>query len=394
MLLSPVLARWVIAPLGRIVGHPFGMVGQLARTNAIRNPRRTAATAFALTIGLVLVAGVAVLGSSAKASVAKLVNTSVRADYILTTRVSVGVPQAAVAAARKLDGVRSITELHELSASIDGKHYFGDAVDGPLGDAVDLHLEQGSLAISGDAMLVSHHTAAQRGWRLGSSHTFSIPGEAPITRKITGSYSDNQLIGPWLVSGDVYRALTPASQRTDIVALLHASPGANLSALRRGLERVTNRFYVVDVQSRSEFEGQVASQINGLIGLLYGLLGLAIVIAILGIITTLALSVIERRREVGMLRAIGMQRAGVRRTIYLESLLIAVFGATLGLALGLGYGALLTNALHDQGLDVLSVPWAQSVGFLAVAAVIGVLSAVWPSIRAARTRPLAAIGAP
>jgi putative ABC transport system permease protein len=147
----------------------------------------------------------------------------------------------------------------------------------------------------------------------------------------------------------------------------------------------------VTVQNREEFKGSVASEIDGLLGLLYGLLGLAIVIAILGIINTLALSVVERRREIGMLRAVGMQRKQVRRTIYVESLLIAVFGAALGLVLGITYGSLFTRTLRSQGLDTLSVPWGEAVAFLVVAAVVGVLAALWPGARAARTRPLEAI---
>jgi putative ABC transport system permease protein len=151
---------------------------------------------------------------------------------------------------------------------------------------------------------------------------------------------------------------------------------------------------VVDVRNRSEFQGYIASQINGLLGLLYGLLGLAIVIAILGIINTQALSVIERRREIGMLRAVAMQRKQVRRTIYLESLLIAVFGATLGVTLGITFGSLFTRTLRGQGLDALSVPWSQAVLFLVLAAVVGVLAALWPGFRAARTPPLSAIAEP
>jgi len=145
------------------------------------------------------------------------------------------------------------------------------------------------------------------------------------------------------------------------------------------------------VQNRDQFKGQIAAQVNGLVGLVYGLLGLAIVIAILGIVNTLALSVVERRREIGMLRAVGMQRKQVRRTIYLESLLIAVFGAALGLVLGIAYGTLFARTLKGQGLSTLSVPWGQSVLFLVVAAIVGVLAALWPGIRAARTRPLEAI---
>jgi putative ABC transport system permease protein len=148
---------------------------------------------------------------------------------------------------------------------------------------------------------------------------------------------------------------------------------------------------VVQVENRSEFKGSVAAQIDQLLALLYGLLGLAIVIAILGIINTLALSVVERRREIGMLRAIGMRRGQVRRTIYVESALIALFGAVVGVALGLTFGALFVHTLREQGLSEISVPWGQAVLFLVLAAIVGVLAALWPAVRAARTPPLAAI---
>ncbi len=390
LLLSPVLARWIIEPLGRVVGRPFGTIGRLARTNAVRNPRRTAATGFALTVGLVLVAGVAVLGSSAKASVKALVDNHIRADFLLTSQLSVGVPHAAATAARAVDGVETITELHSVSAALDGKHDFGTAVDGPLASVFSVPIVRGRLDLA-NGMLVSADTAKQHDWQIGSRHTLTVAGRPPQRRTVTGIYANNALLGPWLVDGGAYRALTPSSLRNDEVALVSAAPRTDAAALRAGLERATNDFYVVDVQSRSDFAGSVAADINGLIGLLYGLLALAIVIAILGIVNTLALSVVERRREIGMLRAVGMQRKQVRRTIYLESLLIAVFGAALGLGIGVGYGALFTDALRDQGLNVLSVPWLQSALFLVIAAVVGVLAAGWPGIRAARTSPLAAI---
>jgi putative ABC transport system permease protein len=391
MLLSPALARVFIAPLGRVVGRPFGAVGELARTNAVRNPRRTAATAFALTVGLLLVSGIAVVGASMKASVNALVENSVTADYVLTTQSAVDVPPAAAAAAARVDGVGSMTTLHVVSAVLDGTHYDGLGVDGPLAPVLKLEVEHGAAQPAGHSLLISHKTATDRGWALGSTHILSVPGGGQVTETVTGIYADTQLLGPWLVSGEVYRALTPVDRRADIVALVKAAPGADLDALRVGLERATNSYYVVDVQTPDEFRGDVAAQVDGLLGLLYGLLGLAIVIAILGIINTLALSVVERRREIGMLRAVGMQRKQVRRAIYLESALIAVFGAVLGVGLGLGYGTLFARTLRGQGMDQLSVPWGQAVLFLALAAVVGLLAALWPGIRAARTRPLAAI---
>lgn len=391
MLLSPVLAGWIISPLGRLIGRPFGAVGQLARTNAIRNPRRTAATAFALTLGLVLVSGIAVVGASMKSSINAMFDNNVTADYILTTQVELSLPAPAAAAAAKVSGVGSITELHSLSALVDGTHRSGTAVDGPLGPVFKLDLLQGSPETTGNSLVVSQTTAKDRGWTLGSQHVFTVPGGQQLTETVTGIYADNQLLGPWLVDGAVYRALTPKNEWSDEVALIKAAPGADPAALRAGLEQATADYYVVTVQDKDQFKGSVAAQINGLLGLLYGLLGLAIVIAILGIINTLALSVVERRREIGMLRAVGMQRKQVRRTLYLESLLIAVFGAVLGLVLGLSYGALFTRTLKSQGLDHLSVPWGQAVIFLLLAAVVGVLAALWPGVRAARTRPLEAI---
>jgi putative ABC transport system permease protein len=391
MLLSPVFARWVIYPLGQVVGRPFGMVGQLARTNAVRNPRRTAATAFALTLGLVLVTGIAVVGSSMKASINKLFADNVTADYILTTDASVSVPVAAAAAARAVPGVASVTQLQTVQAEVDGQARAGTSIDGPLTAAVRVHMEAGSVDTSGHHMIVSRKVADERHWTMGTTHTLAVPRIAPITVTVTGIFADDQLIGPWAVSGDVYRALTPKNEWADDVALVRTADGADLGAVRAGLEKATNGFYVVDVRNRTEFKGMVAGQIDGLLGLLYGLLGLAIVIAILGIINTQALSVIERRREIGMLRAVGMQRKQVRRMVYLESLLIAVFGAFLGVAVGLVFGSLFTRTLRSQGLGTLSVPWAQAGIFLVLAAMVGVLAALWPGFRAARTPPLSAI---
>lgn len=391
MLTAPVLFRWVVVPLGRLVGAPFGTVGQLARTNAVRNPRRTAATAFALTLGLVLVAGIAVIGSSVKASLGKIVDDTVTADYIVSTSSDISVPQPATAAVERVPGVGTTTKLYDLGVFINGKHQWGTGVDGPLASTVKVDLVAGRVDVTGHNLMVSQNKADKNGWQVGDTVRFSATGVAPVTEHIAGIYQVNQLLGPFLASGEVYRAVTPRADWASFAVLVDRAPGTSLDQLRAGLERATNPYYVVTVEDKDGFKGDIANQVNGLIGLLYGLLGLAIVIAILGIINTLALSVIERRREIGMLRAIGMQRGQVRRTVYLESLLIAVFGAVLGLVLGLSYGSLFTRSLDAAGLDRLSVPWGQALLFLVLAGIVGVLAALWPGIRAARTRPLSAI---
>ncbi len=225
LLLSPVFARWVIDPLGRLIGRPFGVSGRLARTNAVRNPRRTAATGFALTLGLVLVTGIAVVGASMKASLGKLFDDNVRAAYILTTGTQVQVPLGAAQAARAVGGVASLTELHTVVARIEGATRFGTAVDGPLTPVLRVHLLHGSADTSGQRMIVSETTAKDRHWTMGSSHRLTVPGRPTQTLTVTGIFTDDQLVGDWAVSGAVYRALTPPNNRSDDVALVDCGAG-------------------------------------------------------------------------------------------------------------------------------------------------------------------------
>ncbi|MEO6502655.1 MAG: FtsX-like permease family protein [Jatrophihabitantaceae bacterium] len=388
---APALSRPVIAVIGAGLGPVFGTVGRLARTNAVRNPRRTAATAFALTLGLMLVTTIAVFGASAKKSINGLIDNDVTADYILTGPDAIGVPVAAAPAVAKVSGVAATVQLHFVQVRIDGRTEYGTGVDGPLEQVLRVQLLQGSADLSGRDLLVSQKWAKDNDWRVGSTVAMRTPDQNVVDTRIGGIYEDSQLLGNWLASGTLYRELTPSRLLADEVVLVKAAPGADLVALRGGLERATDPLVVVQVQDREQFKGEGASQINALLAVLYGLLALAIVIAVLGIINTLALSVVERRREIGMLRAVGVLRPQLRRTIYLESMLIAVFGAIVGVALGLSFGTLFVRTLREQGLDQVSAPIGQAVLMLVLAAVVGVLAALWPAARAARTPPLAAI---
>jgi putative ABC transport system permease protein len=250
---------------------------------------------------------------------------------------------------------------------------------------------QGVGGLTGHNIMVAKDKADSSHWTLGSTVVMTSPDGKVINTRVTGIYEHNSLLGDWLTSGELYREVTPSNLLQNMVVLVKAKPGADLAALRTDLENATAPYLVVDVQDREQFKGTQASQINALLGVLYGLLALAIVIAILGIINTLALSVVERRREIGMLRAVGMLRPQVRRTIYLESMLIALFGALVGLALGLTFGSLFVRTLRDQGLDHIAIPVSQSIVMLVLSALVGVLAALWPAVRAARTKPLEAI---
>lgn len=391
LLAAPALSRPVLGGLGVVFAKPFGAIGRLARTNAVRNPRRTAATAFALTLGLMLVSVIGVFGASAKASVGALVDTGVKADYMLQGPDMIGVPAGVGTAARTVHGVAEAATAHDVPVKIDGKDASGIAFDAPLDDVLSLTMREGQRGIAGTDMLVSESAAKENNWMLGSPVTMTSRDGEDVTVTVTGIYEDNRLVGSWVVSNDVYQRVTSIAARMDHVVLVNAAPGTDLATLRTDLEAATKQFVVVQVLDREQFKGQQAAQIDTLLAVLYGLLALAVVIAILGIVNTLALSVVERRREIGMLRAVGMQRAQVRRTIYLESMLIAVFGAIVGVVLGVVFGWGFVRTLADQGLGQLAVPWGQVVGMLIGSAVVGVLAALWPAIRAARTRPLEAI---
>ncbi len=390
-LAAPSLSRPVVGALGAVITRPFGAIGRLARTNSVRNPRRTAATAFALMLGLMLVTVIGVLGSTAKASVDSLVDTGVEADYILSGPQSIGVPTGATTAAQEVTGVDRTAVLHPVFVTIAGQEEYGAAIDGSPEGLLELSMVQGTADLDSDGFSVSETEAANRGWTVGTEVTFDTVDGASVPVTVTGVFTDNPLIGNWIVSGDIYQEVTPSITRSDILVLIKATPGTDLDTLRTDLEAATTPFVVVQVQDVEEFKGSQGQQIDTLLAVLYGLLALAVVIAVLGIVNTLALSVVERRREIGMLRAIGMQRPQVRRIIYLESLLIALFGAIVGVVLGIAFGWGFVQTLRDEGLGTMTVPWGQVVAMLLGSAVVGVLAALWPAVRAARTKPLEAI---
>ncbi|WP_336085924.1 ABC transporter permease [Nocardia sp. SSK8] len=391
LLAAPALARPMVLVLG-VLTRPFGAIGQMARNNAVRNPRRTAATAFALTLGLMLVSAIGILGASAKTSVGVLIDKGVKAEYVLAGPQMIGAPIGAVDAVRdQVPGISDVTGIRFVGFKVDGDQLGATSPDGPLDPVMDIDMISGSSTPAENGILVGATEAEDRGWKQGDTIEITSLDNKKLALTVGGIFADNALLGPMVVDPGVYEQLMPPSLRTNIFVLVKAEPGADLAAMRTNLEQATEPFVVVQVQDHEEFKGAQGRQINTLLAILYGLLALAVVIAVLGIINTLALSVVERRREIGMLRAVGTQRSQVRRTIYLESMLIAIFGAIVGLVLGIALGVGFLRTLRDLGIDQITIPWSQLVTVLIASAVVGVLAAVWPGIRAARTPPLAAI---
>ncbi|KAF0846235.1 ABC transporter permease [Nocardia caishijiensis] len=391
LLAAPALSRPMVMVLG-VLTRPFGPMGRMARNNAVRNPRRTAATAFALTLGLMLVSAIGILGASAKTSVAVLIDKGVKAEYVLAGPPMLGVAIGAVDAVRQqVPQVEEVTGIRIVGFRLGEERVGGTTLEGPIDPVMDIEMREGSSVIGERGMLVGETEAADRGWELGEKVTITSLDNARLELTVGGIYADSPLLGTMVVDPRLYEQLMPQKLRTNAIVLVKAQPGADVAAMRTNLEKATEPFAVVQVQDHEQFKGAQGQQINTLLAILYGLLALAVVIAVLGIINTLALSVVERRREIGMLRAVGTQRSQVRRTIYLESMLIAIFGAIVGLILGIALGVGFLRTLRDMGIDQIDIPWSQLVVMLIASGVVGVLAAVWPGVRAARTPPLAAI---
>ncbi|HEX5533428.1 MAG TPA: FtsX-like permease family protein [Actinomycetales bacterium] len=390
---APALARPVIA----VVGAPFAAlsrsVGRMARGNALRNPRRTAATASALMIGLALVSAVSVLSASATESTKSLVNQLVRADLVLEggfTGMSDGISEAV----RKVDGVKSVAGLGAVPLDMDGAPQLAVGIDAAaLGDAVDVQMRSGALdALDDGKVLVSESQAKDEDLAVGSTLSGVVGTLADQSLTVGGVFADNPAIGSsMVVPAKLAERAVPAPQRADMLAYVVLDAGADAAKVRAAVVDTVKPYVVVSVQDRDEFINSQSDQIEQLLMTIYVLLALSVVIAVLGIVNTLALSVFERTREIGLLRAVGLSRSQLRRMITLESVYTALFGALLGAVLGLGIGVFMQRILVDEGLTDLVVPTGSLVTVLVLSAVVGVVAAVLPAVRATRLNILKAI---
>ena len=390
---APLLSRPVIVVLAVPLVAVSRTVGKLARDNTLRNPRRTATTAISLMIGLALVCAFSVLAASTRASVNVLVDDELRADFVISGGTS-AFPVSIAQQAADLPGVAGVVDGGAVPVSLGTRKLTASAASGAeVARAIALDVTAGDIATLDDGQLAISTTLA-REQRLSVGDTVSAGvGVLPVQQLRVGAvFTDSQLVVTGLlVPRDLYATAVPSAYQTTFTALVSIAPGADREAVRRELTTLVKPQLVVSVQDREQFKQAQAAQINQLLRIVYVLLALSVVIAALGIVNTLALSVFERTREIGLLRAVGMTRGQLRRTITLESVMTALFGAVLGTALGLTLGVLLQRVLADQGLATLAVPWAQLALVFVLAGVVGVLAALLPAWRASRLDVLQAI---
>jgi putative ABC transport system permease protein len=388
--LSPIVAR----PAALVLGRPLralGVPGRLGQENAMRNPRRTAATAAALMVGLALVSMVSILSASLKASFTAALEETLRADLTVTTSSFQPFSPEVAERIRALPEVAAVAEFRQGLFRLRGETLLLTAVDPATIERVAaLDLREGSVAsLAQGRVLVSADVARERGISVGDRLTLTFPGSGPEPFVVGGLHGEDRLVGDWVVSLATYERRYP--EQLDTFVLLKGAEGVSPRALQAAVERAVADFPSLDVQDQAAFREKQAGFVDQLLNLVTVLLLLAVVIALVGIANTLGLSILERTREIGLLRAIGMTRRQLRSAVRWEAVIIAVFGALLGLVVGLGFGVALQRALAGEGLSELAIPAGRLAVSVVLAGLAGVVAAVGPARRAARLDVLRAI---
>jgi putative ABC transport system permease protein len=392
VLLAPVLAVGAAKAAGGLM-RVGGVSGQLAGRNAERGPRRVAATASALLIGLALVTTVAVVVASARESINQLVDRSFGADFVVATQTGNPFSAGIATQLRDVPDVEYVVSQSQGPARVDGEDQLITAMGGGPVDAVfDVTATGGEVGelIQGTAV-ADADWARDAGVGVGDRVTALFPSGQSRAFTIGGVFEplDGGLLSGLVIPKEDYRAVGGAAQDTLLYVTL--AQGADPQQALSAVEAVTEENPLLQVLDQTAIKEENSQTINQLLYLIYGMLGLSIIIAALGVVNTMALSVLERTREIGLLRAVGASRRQVRRMIRWEAVLVALTGALTGVAVGLISGIALRQALSDDGIEVLVVPAATVIVILVLAIVLGILAAALPARRAARLDILGAI---
>ncbi|MFJ2868735.1 ABC transporter permease [Kitasatospora sp. NPDC087314] len=399
VVLGPLLATVVVRVLGALLPAVFGPSGRLAQRNAMRNPRRTGATAAALMVGLALVIGSSVFSASMVTSANAQIDRSVGADYIVQGGRTSITPEM-LDAVRRTRGIDHVTTQKFFDPRLqlpDGRSARTNLTAAPPAFfTTDFHLPvtAGSLdAIGRGELGIGEAFAKDHGLKVGDRVTVAYDKDHTQVLPVGAVFAKGSLFGDGsFVDFDTMAKAVPAADQPPVWTFFaKASSGADVAKTLTALEDALEEYPQLTIKDQAGYKKVVQSQVDTLLYLVYGLVGLSITVAVLGVVNTLALSVVERTREIGLLRAIGLSRRQLRRMIRLESVVIAVFGAVLGTGLGLAWGVTAQRVLRDQGLDTLSVPITTLAVTLVASVVIGLVAALVPAFRAGRMNVLTAI---
>lgn len=394
------LSSNVVKPVVNTLVWPLrkldAMTATLAAQNSIRKPRRTATTASALMIGLALVAFFFVLGDSIKASVGDAIEEGLRADYVISVDGFAGGFSPALS--EQLDQADEIEATTSLRAGFWDRNGSEEFIMGIEAETVEqtifLDVRQGSLgALAAGGVFVHEDVADDEGWSIGSVIPMGFSATGLQQVEVVGIYGEQNVVSSsFLVGLDFYKEnFKGLGSDVDFVVAVKAADGVPPSESRAVVEGAAAAYPNATVRDQVEYRQSQEDQVNTLLVLFNALLVLAVIIALLGITNTLALSVFERTREIGLLRAVGMSRRQVRRMIRWEAIMVAILGALLGIVIGIFFGVAITSALASFGITALSIPIGQIMLLVVFGAIVGLIAAIFPARNASRLNILEAI---
>ena len=386
------LAPFVTGPMARAIGSlpaSTGVSGRLSQENAARNPRRTAATASALMVGVALVAAIATLAQSAEVSFNGLFDRAIKANYVLSGSGFAFLSPSVEASVRDVPGVIAVNPVRTARWHLGkvGKDVGGiDPVAGP--QVLSVQMVTGSFSsIARGELLIDDKVAKSDHYKVGQILPMGFAATGVQNVPIGGTYKTNQFLGNYTVSNQFLA--NNVNQTLDQLIVLKTASVDHQTTV--SLTAAVKGFGNVQVKTAAQFKSDQKKQLGTILGVVYALLGLSIVIALVGVVNTLALSVMERTREIGLLRAVGMQRRQVKRMIRGEAVVVSLIGAVLGLVVGLSLGAAVVSALSASFITTLAVPFSTVIVILILATLFGIAAAVWPARRAAKLDVLTAI---
>jgi len=395
-LFSPRLVR----PLASVTGRPLerlrGLTGRLARENAMRKPGRTATTAAALMIGLALIVFVTVFAAGINSSIAKTIDDSFRGEIVVQNTDGFSpIPRDALDVARDVDGVSTVSSITYAAGQLAGGQGIQLAAVDPatLGQVLALDFQSGDPSafprLAPNQTILDENFARDRGLQVGDTLRVRTPTERVATFQVVGTVKGElDLLGKAVIDESATR---PFGRLQPSFALARLASDASPKDVQDAMDKaLKDRFPTVEVKNQSQLKDQQEEQVNQLLGLIYALLSLAIVVSVFGIVNTLALSIHERTRELGMLRAVGMSRRQVRTMVRYEAVITALIGAILGTILGVIFAVLVSRPLADEGFK-LSYPIGTLLVLLVLAALAGVIAAIGPARRASRLDVLRAL---
>jgi len=389
------LSSTVATPVTKVIGWPieklFKVPGSLARQNVARAPRRTSSSASALMIGVALVSGTAVFASSLRASLVETLESAISADYIVTDTSFQGLSPVVSETLAEVPELEAVTPIRGISGQVDGETKNFGAVDPIAFDKlVDPDLQEGTIADLGlDELLLHKDPANDLGASIGSTIAVTFQNGVEQTLTVAGIYGD-ATFGNWLIGLDTLTEISDAPAR-DFFVIAKLAEGVDAATGDAAVQAAMEPFPQANVQTNAEFLDSQEAQINQLLLIITLLLAFAILIAILGISITLALGVFERTREIGLLRAVGMNKRQTRRSVRWEAVIVSIFGALVGIVVGTFLGVILTLAVPDDVISKLAFNPTIIVAILIGAVIAGLAAAIYPSFKASNMNVLEAI---